>query len=86
MKCWDFGVTVNHSFAGSIPACGAWKTDVRRFKMTPEEFAEAMRSIEKDSDVESRHSKADNLMMKVLRELGYTKGIKIYQRMDKWYA
>jgi 5'-deoxynucleotidase YfbR-like HD superfamily hydrolase len=54
--------------------------------MTPEEFAEKMKEIEISFDPEKAHSKADDLLCAVLRELGYEDGIKIFEEMEKWYA
>lgn len=53
--------------------------------MTPEEFHEAMIALE-TGDTESDHAKADDLMCKVLKELGYIGGVKVFETMMKWYA
>lgn len=55
--------------------------------MTPEQFADAMREIAKNSgDTEMAHGDADDLLCKVLTQLGYGEGVKIFEEMDKWYA
>ena len=53
--------------------------------MTPEEFHEAMISLE-TGDTECDHVNADELMCKVLNELGYEGGVKVFETMPKWYA
>jgi hypothetical protein len=55
-------------------------------KMTPEEFAKAMEEIDEEWDAEERHIKADELMARVLAELGYGKGAGIFEMMNKYYA
>lgn len=62
--------------------------------ITPAEFEDRMREIKEavdrhdhvTYDEESGHDAADKLMCKVLRDLGYTKGVEIFERMPKWYA
>jgi hypothetical protein len=59
--------------------------------MTPEEFAKKMDEIAngdmgKYADEEIRHPMADDLMVKLLKELGYEKGAEIFENMNKWYA
>ena len=55
--------------------------------MTPEQFAADMREIAKfDADPEGAHSMADDLLCKLLTELGYAEGVKVFEDMDKWYA
>ena len=58
--------------------------------MTPEAFEEAMQQIKKadeaKSDHEGTHSQADDLMCKLLRDLGYAEGVKVYNRMERWHA
>lgn len=52
--------------------------------MTPDEFAERMAAV--PGDPEEGHMEADNLMCELLRQLGYEKGVKIYESLGKWYA
>ena len=55
--------------------------------MTPEEFTKEMKAVAKfPPDVEAGHSSGDELLCKVLRELGYGEGVEIFENMDKWYA
>lgn len=55
---------------------------------TPEEFAAQMQEIRDTigSDQESAHAEMDDLMEKVLVELGYGGGIAIFVKQPKWYA
>ena len=57
-------------------------------KMTPKEFAKEMAKLtaDKDGDFERAHGQMDDLMCKLLKELGYKEGIKIFEEQDKWYA
>lgn len=57
--------------------------------MTPKEFKAQMQAIfheyhEHDAEVE--HARADELMEKMLRALGYNEGMDIYDMMTRWYA
>lgn len=54
--------------------------------MTPEAFTVNMRNIAQMPDVEDAHGQADELMCELLRSLGYEEGVKLFERMDKWYA
>ena len=54
--------------------------------MTPEQFKQKMKKISKSFDTEGAHAEADDLMCELLRVLGYSDGIDIYQKMSKWYA
>ena len=56
--------------------------------MTPEEFYEAMKAIDDNLryDEEVAHSEADDLMAKLLSDLGYDKGVAVFNQMHKWYA
>lgn len=59
---------------------------------TPEEFAAAMREIYPLSesgltyDAEMAHVNADELMKKVLREMGYAGGLEAFDNATVWYA
>jgi hypothetical protein len=56
--------------------------------MTPAEFRDRMEQIvataERENDSEKPHSDVDKLMSSVLTDLGYSEGIKIYERMPRW--
>lgn len=68
--------------------------------MTPEEFAERMRElIVKNThpieflgddvpyfDPEDCHPEMDELLCKVLKQLGYGEGVDIFKNTKKWYA
>ena len=55
--------------------------------MTSTEFADYMTNIKKTSHCkESRHVWMDEVMCKLLRQLGYGEGIDIFENTDKWYA
>ena len=47
-----------------------------------------MKKIAKDyaDDPEVMHGKADDLVCELLKSLGYLEGLKIYEKMEKWYA
>ena len=56
--------------------------------MTPDEFKETMQKIadiEPLGDVHA-HITADNLMCQLLRTLGYSEGVEIFENMEKWYS
>ena len=54
--------------------------------MSPEKFRLEMIFAFKSGDTEADHGKADDLMCKLLTELGYGEGVKIFESMKKWYA
>jgi hypothetical protein len=39
-----------------------------------------------DFDEEVRHIEADNLLIELLKELGFEKITNIYEKIDKWFA
>ena len=55
---------------------------------TPEEFAAQMQKIHETmgGDEEAAHRAMDDLMAKVLIELGYRDGVAIFDKQYKWYA
>jgi hypothetical protein len=53
--------------------------------MTPAEFAAEMQQCEA-IEPECGHMAADELIIRLLRSLGYTEGADIFDRMMKWYA
>ncbi len=58
-----------------------------RVMITPAEFEDKMRAINDSGDeIDTNHIAADDLMCAVLRDLGYTKGVEIFERMPKWYS
>lgn len=54
--------------------------------MTPEEFKEKMAFCNDKLDEEDGHYEADGIMCKLLKELGYGEGVKIFKAMAKWYS
>ncbi len=55
--------------------------------ISPAEFAEQMRAIEKmKGDSEMMHIAADDLLCNVLESLGYSEGVKVFDSLNKWYA
>jgi hypothetical protein len=60
--------------------------------MTPKEFLDAMKKIHEEQrheqrhDCEVMHGQMDDLMGKVLKELGYTEGVDYFDSVEKWYA
>lgn len=49
-------------------------------------FANEMRRIDRNNDTEMAHILADEMMCKLLRELGYNEGVDIFEQMSKWYS
>lgn len=49
-------------------------------------FANEMRRIDRDNNPEMKHILADELMCKLLRELGYGEGVDIFEKMYIWYS
>ena len=56
--------------------------------MSPAEFVKALRAVavECRGDTENLHCEADDLLCRVLTELGYGEGVEIFKKLDKWYA
>lgn len=54
--------------------------------ITPAEFEDRMKEISVNKYIEDKHIDADKLMCKVLKDLGYVKGVEIFERMEKWYS
>ena len=53
----------------------------------PAEFERKMRCIDESaSNEEEAHLLADELLCETLRQLGYEKGIDVFERMAKWYS
>lgn len=67
----------------------AKKTKAKKEKpLTPDEFLGHIMSLKGkyDGDTEAFHAAADDLLCKVLRQLGYKEGIEVYKETEKWYA
>lgn len=54
--------------------------------ISPKEFAEQMREIAKERDTAYCHVWMDELMVKVLNQLGYEEGTKVFDSTMKWYS
>ncbi len=62
--------------------------------MTPQEFAEKMKALSKDSDdlaihhgnLDHNHRKADDILCDILETVGYREGAAIFRDLVKWYA
>lgn len=54
--------------------------------LTPEEFCDAMKAIAERQDLEECHIAADDLMTSLLAQLGYGKGVDIFDDMPKYYV
>ncbi len=49
-------------------------------------FTNEMRRINRNNNTEKTHILADELICKLLRELGYGEGVDIFEQMYKWYS
>lgn len=56
--------------------------------MTPEEFWLKMCTIitTNNNYPETTHVEMDELMCKLLCELGYKKGVEVFEKTEKWYS
>lgn len=61
------------------------REDVGMENITPEEFYRKMVELEK-LDTESAHAEMDYLLCETLKQLGYSKGIEVFENKDKWYS
>ena len=63
-------------------------TERNNGEMTPDEFAEKMTKIIKDTGgyEEAFHGEADDLMCELLVSLGYSEGVEIFKKQPKWYC
>ncbi len=65
------------------------EADIQR-AMTPEQFLDEMRHLALHEygfgPLQKQHLEGDKLMCKLLTQLGYSEGVKIFQAMGKWYA
>ena len=66
--------------------CWACEEGERVKPISPEEFRDKMKEIFADRNIECNHFDADNLMLNVLRTLGYGEGVDIFLNNDKWYS
>ncbi len=56
--------------------------------ITPEEFYKQMKELHEKfgEDEEVAHSMMDDMICKVLMELGYQEGVDVFRNQAKWYA
>lgn len=54
--------------------------------MTPKEFKDRIQQLDDKAGVEAFHIEADQLMCEVLEELGFSEGIEIFKRHERWYS
>ena len=56
--------------------------------MTPKDFEFEMQTLiaKHGDDIETLHYEMDELMCEVLTELGYGKGVTVFENADRWYA
>ncbi|MGO9455681.1 MAG: hypothetical protein ACLP62_01345 [Acidimicrobiales bacterium] len=53
---------------------------------TPEELAEAMAKVIATPDTQGAHYKADLLMARQLRALGYGRAMNLYATLKRWFG
>lgn len=58
----------------------------RSKQMTPKEFAERLKEIDKEADVEEFHIEADKIMCELLESFGYGEGVKYFKDHELWYS
>lgn len=54
--------------------------------MTPKEFAERLKEIDKEGSIEEFHIEADKLMCEILESFGYSEGVKYFKDHERWYS
>lgn len=64
------------------------KEDLKMDNITPEEFYQKMIEIRKTKgfDEEDIHRDMDDLLCETLKQLGYSKGVEVFEDTHKWYA
>jgi hypothetical protein len=60
-------------------------TEVKLEPMSPRLFELLMEDLA-SLDAEERHSRADELMCNLLKQLGYGKAVEVFDSWEKWYA
>lgn len=55
-------------------------------KELEKELIEDMKELIGEGDAEYNHSRADDLLVIMLRKLGYNELCDLYEEVDKWYA
>lgn len=55
--------------------------------LTPGQFEDRMKQInEEDPMPDEKHEKMDKLMCETLEGLGYSAGIEVFEKAEKWYC
>ena len=56
--------------------------------ITPADFEKMMQELKDEygGDEEAVHSEMDKLMCEVLKQQGYSAGVKIFENTDTWYS
>lgn len=54
--------------------------------MTRKEALIELTELTQEPDIEHAHVRADEILLELLRTLGYADIIEAYNRIDKWYA
>lgn len=55
-------------------------------KINVKEIKEKLKKLQQSDDVELSHYEADQIICKLLDNLGYTDIVKEYNKISKWYA
>ena len=50
------------------------------------ELCEQMKALQDIWDIEEAHGKADDILCKALKQLGYNELVDLYEKVDKWYS
>ena len=48
-------------------------------------YVALMKEHVKNDDYDVSHKKADNLLCRLLQELGYSEVVEVYKKVGKWY-
>lgn len=60
--------------------------NTEEIKRISEPYIEQLKAEQNNDDTEYAHSAADNILCKLLTELGYGDVVKEYSKIEKWYA
>lgn len=55
-------------------------------KRTQKKYLEQLQDLKCALDIEISHIEADEILCKILKELGYTEIVKAYNKVSKWYV
>ena len=58
---------------------------IEEMEVNPENFEKVMKMAAR-LDPETGHVCGDDLMCKVLKHIGFAKGVEVFENMEKWYA